>query len=162
MGESIVIVADDDMVCDDSIVIITEENPVILSEEIISTIIIETSEQGLPGAPGLDGFGVNQISISDISPSQNVTVDSLPLVSVITVEWNVTVRTVEPTIRTKILKVLATNSSTGPTHSISGSAGDLILFSVDVTNSGSFLELEIQNNESIDIDVRISRIPTFL
>ena len=156
MAENVVIVDDPD------VVVVVNEDPTQLVEETVDTVVVEVCQQGIPGPPGQDGAGVVQIDTFGISPAMTVNVDSMSASVVCSTEWALTVKTIEATPKTKVSKIVATVNSSGISHNVWASAGDPILYDVDVLLLSNQITLRVTNNEAVDIDVRVLRIATFV
>lgn len=145
-------------------VVVNEVTETRLVTEVVETIIVRSSEQGLPGASGADGtdgLGVIQTDTLNLPTTTGAVIDSVLESENKTLKWTVTV-TDPLTNRTKSQEILATRVSAGMTHQIYASIGDSLDFTLDVILSGLNIRLVMANNETIDLDVRVVRISTLI
>lgn len=103
-------------------------------------------------------FDVIPINDVVIPTATTQTVDAIAVASVSSVKWLVLVRNAT-TVEAQVYQIHATHENGIARYNVYGATGDAITLSFDVSISGGFLNLNINNLEPDDITVDVSRIP---
>ena len=149
-------------------VVVTEEDPnnVVRVEEqqIVVTegdpeFVVSECKQGPAGAPGLDGAGVVEVASGPVPVGDPVVADSIAISLYRSAKWIITV-TDSAGGEYKTYEVLAIHKTTTALYSVYSIVGDKISVFTDVSIVGANLELEITNNHSNPIDIKVQRIAT--
>ncbi len=114
--------------------------------------IIQTQPTGQSG--GSTGF-TRKLYV--VPPTVTQGVDSVDITKTIAVKWMVSIRNVVDNT-TNVFEVMAVHDNSSARHNISNEVGDSILTLVDVNVLGSFMVLEITNNITDNIEIRVLNI----
>ncbi len=114
---------------------------------------------GADGADGLDGVGVVEVSSGPISNGNTVVADSVVAATIRSVKWLVTI-TDSVAGDYKTYEVLGVHNGTTALYSVYGIVGDSISVFTNVVINGANMELELTNNSTNDLDIKVQRIAT--
>jgi len=114
--------------------------------------IIQTQPVGQPG-----GSTVFTRKLYIVPPTATQGVDSVDITTTIAAKWMVSIRNVV-TNDTNVFEVMAVHNNAAALHNISNEVGQHIATFVNVDVFGSFMVLEITNNITDNIEVRVQNI----
>jgi len=139
--------------CDTAVLVQEIKTTVIDTTEPV--VIIAACEQG----PAGQDANLVEIASGPVSSGNTVVADSVALSAVRSVKWIVTITdSVAGTY--KAYEVLAVHNGTTVLHAVYGIVGDTILVITDVAINTPNMELQITNNDTNDLDIKVQRIAT--
>jgi len=149
----------------DDVADVTEIIESVEETEILSvanvTEILESCTQGAIGPKGNDGTAAQQINAS-VGVGASVIVDSLSVALNPSSKWIITALDAVGNKR-RISEVVAIHNGTVAKHTHYGITGDLVPYSIDVFISGGlFFQLELTNNHSEVLDLKVLRLSTVI
>ncbi len=139
--------------------VIVREEPTTVIEKEDTVVLLVTCEQGPAGQDGLDGTGVVEVASGPVTSGNTVVADSVALAAIRSVKWIVTLT--DSTAGTyKSYEVLGVHNGTTILHTVYGLIGDVILITTNVAINAPNMELQITNNDTNDLDIKVQRIAT--
>jgi len=136
----------------------------VLVEE-IKTTVIDTTEPIVivaaceQGPPGQDGAGLVEVASGPVSNGNTEVADSVLLSAARSVKWIVTI-TDSVAGDFKSYEVLAVHNGAIVLYSVYGIVGDAISVFTNVVVNVSSMELQLTNNSTNDLTIKVQRIAT--
>ena len=157
MSESCITVQEID--CDNAVLV--TETPTNVIDTTEPVVVLVTCEQGPAGADGADGIGTVEVASGPVSNGNTVTADQIQIAVYRSVKWFVTI-TDAVGLQYKAYEVMAVHNCVTANFSVYSLIGDKLSIFTDVLVVGAFLEIQLTNNSTNDVTVKIQRIATTL
>lgn len=157
MSESCITVQEID--CDNAVLV--TETPTNVIDTTEPVVVLVTCEQGPAGADGADGIGTVEVASGPVSNGNTVTADQIQIAVYRSVKWFVTI-TDAVGLQYKAYEVMAVHNGVTANFSVYSLIGDKLSIFTDVLVVGAFLEIQLTNNSTNDVTVKIQRIATTL